>query len=183
MSVMSEDAAQRVESGPVVAGFDGSTSGEDALALALWIARIVGVRAIVAAVHPSPAAISPARVDAEWVADRHRLAEQILDEARQLLGAAGAAADQVEYRILASSSAAHGLHDLALAAKVRATLKSHRETARLDVDVLASDGAITLCGSVPETKHRQETERIARTIPGVQGVKSELIVIEERRAF
>jgi len=40
MSVMSEDAAQRVESGPVVAGFDGSTSGEDALALALWIARI-----------------------------------------------------------------------------------------------------------------------------------------------
>ena len=56
MSVMSEDAAQRVESGPVVAGFDGSTSGEDALALALWIARIVGVRAIVAAVHPSPAA-------------------------------------------------------------------------------------------------------------------------------
>jgi cytidylate kinase len=75
------------------------------------------------------------------------------------------------------------LHDLALAAKVRATLKSHPETARLDVDVLASDGAITLRGSVPEAKHRQDIERIARTIPGVQGVESELIIIEERRAF
>jgi cytidylate kinase len=75
------------------------------------------------------------------------------------------------------------LYDLALAAKVRATLKSHRETARLDVDVQASDGAITLRGTVSETKHRQDAERIARVIPGVQSVTSELIIIEERRVF
>ena len=59
--------------------------------------------------HPSPAPISSGRVDAEWVADRHRLAEQILDDARRLL----VEADGVEYRVIASSSAAHGLHDLA----------------------------------------------------------------------
>jgi len=73
------------------------------------------------------------------------------------------------------------LQDLALAAKTKASLKSHRETARLNVDVLASDGAITLRGSVPETKHRQETERITRSIPGVRGLTSELIAIEDRR--
>lgn len=64
-------------------------------------------------IHPSPAVISPGRVDAEWVADRHRLATRILDEARQLFSAASEAGRPVEYRIVGSSSAAHGLHDLA----------------------------------------------------------------------
>ncbi|OLB76777.1 MAG: universal stress protein UspA [Actinobacteria bacterium 13_2_20CM_2_71_6] len=90
-------------------GFDGTASGEDALALGRWLARVSGVPAIVAVVHPSPAAIGTARVDAEWVADRHRLAEQILDGARQVLAGTG---EPVEFRIVASSSAAHGLHDL-----------------------------------------------------------------------
>jgi nucleotide-binding universal stress UspA family protein len=101
------------EPGPVVAGFDGSPSGEDALALARWIGRVIDAPVVVAAVHPSPAAISPARVDAEWVADRHRLAEQILDQARQHVDARPEEPKEVEYRIVASSSAAHGLHDLA----------------------------------------------------------------------
>jgi nucleotide-binding universal stress UspA family protein len=68
------------------------------------------VPTVVTVVHPSPAAISPARVDAEWVADRHRLAEQILDGARRVLSGDG---PPVEYRVVSSSSAAHGLHDLA----------------------------------------------------------------------
>jgi nucleotide-binding universal stress UspA family protein len=110
---MSENTPQLPEPRPVVVGFDGSTSGDDALTLALWFARILRVPAVVAAVHPSPAAISPARVDAEWVADRHRLAEGILGTARQLVTAAAMSAEEVEYRIVASSSAAHGLHDLA----------------------------------------------------------------------
>jgi nucleotide-binding universal stress UspA family protein len=49
-------------------------------------------------------------VDAEWVADRRRAAQTILDGARaQLTGVTC----PVEYRAVASSSAAHGLHDLA----------------------------------------------------------------------
>jgi nucleotide-binding universal stress UspA family protein len=96
--------------GPVVVGVDGTTSGEDALTLALWCSQVLDVPLIVAAVHPAPTAISPGAVDAEWIADRHHAAEQVLDGARKLIGEAE---PRAQYRILASSSAAHGLHDLA----------------------------------------------------------------------
>jgi nucleotide-binding universal stress UspA family protein len=96
--------------GPVVAGFDGSPSGEDALVLARACARVLDAGLVVATVHPSPAPISPGRVDAEWVADRHRAAEAVLDDARAALS--GADGD-VQYRMVSSTSAAHGLHDLA----------------------------------------------------------------------
>jgi nucleotide-binding universal stress UspA family protein len=107
------ESTRSVEPGPVVVGFDGTVSGQDALALARCASEVVGVALVVAVVHPAPAPISPARVDAEWVADRHRLAEEILDGARALIGATGAPARPVDYRIIASDSAAHGLHDLA----------------------------------------------------------------------
>jgi nucleotide-binding universal stress UspA family protein len=95
--------------GPVIAGFDGTPSGEDALALARACARVLDTTLVVTTVHPSPAPISSARVDAEWVADRHHQAEKVLDVARRLLDGV----DRVEYQVVASSSAAHGLHDLA----------------------------------------------------------------------
>ncbi|WP_433383005.1 universal stress protein [Actinoplanes sp. CA-142083] len=90
--------------GPVIAG----APGAGALALGRWAADTLGVPLIVAVVHPAPAALGSGRVDAEWVADRHRAAEQILDAARSVLGDTDAS-----YRTIASSSAAHGLHDLA----------------------------------------------------------------------
>jgi nucleotide-binding universal stress UspA family protein len=99
------------ESAPVVVGFDARSSGADALALARAYARVTGSRLIVMVVHPAPAAISPGRVDAEWVADRRRAAEEILERARELIGDDTEIA--VEYRIVGSSSAAHGLHDVA----------------------------------------------------------------------
>jgi nucleotide-binding universal stress UspA family protein len=95
--------------GPVVAGFDGSASAEDALALARACVRVLDTTLVVATVHPAPAPIGSGRVDAEWVADRHHQAEEILDAARRLL----AGVHPVEYRAVASSSAAHGLHDTA----------------------------------------------------------------------
>jgi len=96
--------------GPVIAGVDGGPAGADALVLGEWTARTLGVPLIVAVVHPAPAALGSGRVDAEWVADRHRAAEQVLDGARAVLEDAGG---EIEYRMVASSSAAHGLHDLA----------------------------------------------------------------------
>jgi nucleotide-binding universal stress UspA family protein len=99
--------------GPVVVGFDGGPSGEDALALGGWLARAMRIPPVVAVVHPSAAAISPARVDAEWVADRHRYAEQVAEGARALLADSGSTGQQAQPRVVASSSAAHGLHDLA----------------------------------------------------------------------
>jgi nucleotide-binding universal stress UspA family protein len=122
---MAEDGTGPAGFGPVVIGFDGTPPGEDALALGGWFARSLGVASIVAVVHPGPAAIGTARVDAEWVADRHRLAEEILDEARQLLGPAG---ERVGYRIVASSSAAHGLHDLVEAVGASVVVVGSRAT-------------------------------------------------------
>jgi nucleotide-binding universal stress UspA family protein len=96
--------------GPVIVGVDGGESSRDALVLARWAAEVLGVPLIVTVVHPAPAAIGPARVDAEWVADRHRAAQAVLDRAREQLTGVGT---EVQYRAVASSSAAHGLHDLA----------------------------------------------------------------------
>jgi nucleotide-binding universal stress UspA family protein len=93
--------------GPVVVGFDASPAGVDAVTLAQAYCRASGAHLVVATVHPAPAAISPGRVDAEWVADRHRAANEVLGRARDLLG------EDADYRVVASSSAAHGLHDLA----------------------------------------------------------------------
>src|SRR3954469_7895682 len=103
------DAAPNSADGPVVAGFDGSPSAEDGLVLARACRRVLGARLVVATVHPSPAPIGSGRVDAEWTAERHHQAEALLDQARRLL----ADEDAVEYRVVSSSSAAHGLHDLA----------------------------------------------------------------------
>ncbi|MEU8818310.1 universal stress protein [Actinoplanes sp. NPDC048796] len=96
--------------GPVVTGYDGGESGAAALALASWTAQTLGVPLIVAVVHPAPAALGSGRVDAEWVADRHRAATRVLDGARTALEGT---TTEVDYRLIASSSAAHGLHDLA----------------------------------------------------------------------
>jgi nucleotide-binding universal stress UspA family protein len=92
--------------GPVIVG----VPGDGALVLGRWAAEALDAPLIVAVVHPAPSAIGSGRVDAEWVADRHRAAQRALDEARPALAAATCAA---EFRTVASSSAAHGLHDLA----------------------------------------------------------------------
>jgi nucleotide-binding universal stress UspA family protein len=95
---------------PVIVGVDGGPSTDDALVLGRWAGRTLDAPLVVAVVHPAPSAIGSGRVDAEWVADRHRAAEAVLDQARASLG--GDAGD-VTYRVVASGSAAHGLHDLA----------------------------------------------------------------------
>ena len=96
--------------GPVVTGVDGQACGTDALSLGRWLADSLGVPLVVAVVHAAPSALGSGRVDAEWVADRHRAAEAVLDGARAALAEVPG---EVEYRSVASSSAAHGLHDLA----------------------------------------------------------------------
>jgi nucleotide-binding universal stress UspA family protein len=94
---------------PVIVGVDHSPGAAGALALGRWLATASDAPLIVAVVHPAPSAIGSGRVDAEWVADRYRAAERILDEARSTLEDPPG----VDYRVVASTSAAHGLHDLA----------------------------------------------------------------------
>ncbi|BEL02744.1 universal stress protein [Actinoplanes sichuanensis] len=93
--------------GAVIVGVDGGPSSADALALGHWASTTLDAPLVVAAVHPAPSAIGSGRVDAEWISDRRAAAERALDEARALQPL------NAEYRVIASSSAAHGLHDLA----------------------------------------------------------------------
>lgn len=95
--------------GPVIVGVDGAAYGTDALLLGRWAADVLAVPLLVAAVHPGPAG-GAGRVDAEWIADRHRAAVAILDGARAVLKDT---AGEVDFRTVASTSASHGLHDLA----------------------------------------------------------------------
>ena len=97
------------DTAPVIAGVDGGASGRDALVLGSWAADVLDVPLVVAVVHPEPAG-GAGRIDAEWIADRHRAAEAVLEGARTVLKDA---TGPVEYRAVASTSASHGLHDLA----------------------------------------------------------------------
>ena len=95
--------------GPLVIGYDGAPGGADALALGLGWARQLSVRAVIVTVYPGPAPIGPGRVDVEWVADRRREAERLLDEALTV----SSPATSVEFKAVGSGSASHGLHDAA----------------------------------------------------------------------
>jgi nucleotide-binding universal stress UspA family protein len=95
--------------GPLVIGYDGAPGGADALALGLGWSRQLSVRAVIVTVYPGPAPIGPGRVDAEWVADRRREAEQLLDEALTFTSPA----TSVDFKAVGSGSASHGLHDVA----------------------------------------------------------------------
>jgi nucleotide-binding universal stress UspA family protein len=94
--------------GSVIVGVDGGASSADALILGAWAARTLDAPLVVAAVHPAPSAIGSGRVDAEWISDRRAAAGHALDQARAL-----GLSPSADYRVIASSSAAHGLHDLA----------------------------------------------------------------------
>ena len=95
--------------GPLVIGYDGAPGGADALALGLQWAQQLNLHAVVITVYPGPAPIGPGRVDVEWVADRRREAERLLEEAQT----ATSPATSVEFQAVGSGSASHGLHDVA----------------------------------------------------------------------
>jgi len=96
-------------SGTIVIGVDGSESGEDAVALGMRLARATGDAPLVAAVYPEEYESGMGRVDAEYVAFMREQADQILARTRRLIGDDEA----VTYRRVGSSSAAHGLDELA----------------------------------------------------------------------
>lgn len=68
------------------------------------------------------------------------------------------------------------LRNQALAARVRATLKATAATAAVDVDVRAGDGRVLLDGVVGSDEEREGAERVARGVPGVVAVTSEVKV-------
>jgi nucleotide-binding universal stress UspA family protein len=93
----------------IVIGFDGTDSGEDALALGLLLARATRAVPLVAVVHPQEYPIGVGRVDAEWVAFLHEQAVELLGQARRLVGEH----TQAEFREVSAPSESRGLHELA----------------------------------------------------------------------
>jgi nucleotide-binding universal stress UspA family protein len=91
----------------VVIGYDGSEASEDAVAFGLTWCRSTGDVPIIATVYPEEHPLGAGRVDVELASYVRRQAESIQDKARATVG------DAALYRNLASTSAAHGLADLA----------------------------------------------------------------------
>ena len=91
----------------VVIGYDGSQASEDAVAFGLTWCRSTGDVPIIATVYPEEHPLGIGRVDVEWATYVREQAEIIQDNARVTVG------DAALYRNVASTSAAHGLADLA----------------------------------------------------------------------
>lgn len=91
----------------VVIGYDGSEASKDAVAFGLTWCRSTGDVPIVATVYPEEHPLGIGQVDAEWTAYVREQAQIIQDKARASVG------DAALYRNVASTSAAHGLADLA----------------------------------------------------------------------
>lgn len=94
----------------VVVGHDGSDSGDDAAVLGAQVSGSTGEDLVVVAVYPEENPIGLGRVDAEWVGYMRAQAEEMNGCARRFLDERGVDAD---YRVIGSSSAAHGLDDVA----------------------------------------------------------------------
>ena len=94
----------------IVIGHDGGQSGDDAAALGAQLALTTGETPIIVAVYPEENPIGIGRVDAEWVAYMRQQADEVAAHARRFLEGRGV---QAEYRVVGSTSAAHGLNDVA----------------------------------------------------------------------
>lgn len=75
------------------------------------------------------------------------------------------------------------LSDLALSASVRAALKDNPATSEVKVDIQSSNGLVTLRGIVVNEKERDETARVASTVPGVGKIDNQLHLMAVTRRF
>ena len=90
-------------------------------------------------------------------------------------------AQRPEFQETAASRAL--LHDLALAAAVRAALKANEPTSEVNIDIQSKDGEVVLRGIVVNAAERAETERVAAIVPGVRKIENELHVMAITRRF
>jgi osmotically-inducible protein OsmY len=75
-----------------------------------------------------------------------------------------------------SEESRQALADRALAARVRAALRAARATTRVEIDVRAERGRVSLAGTVSSDAEREAVPRVARAVEGVGAVADELRV-------
>ena len=97
--------------GAIIAGYDGSDRGQDALALGRRLAKASGDRLVVTCIHPQEAAHSLGALDTEWVAYLREQATETIEEAKAVPGAPEGV--DTAYEIRGAFSASRGLDGLA----------------------------------------------------------------------
>jgi hypothetical protein len=75
------------------------------------------------------------------------------------------------------------LQGLALAARVRAALRSDEETRDVDITIDSADGALTLRGIVVDEDERAAAGRVAAATAGVKSVDNQLRVMARSKLF
>lgn len=68
------------------------------------------------------------------------------------------------------------LSDMRITARTKLKLIGNDETPALDINVDTTDGIVTLFGTVPSERAKQEAEQEAREVDGVKAVRNQLIV-------
>jgi nucleotide-binding universal stress UspA family protein len=130
----------------VVIGYDGSEASEDAVAFGLTWCRSTGDLPVVATVYPEEHPLGAGRVDVEWATYVREQAESIQDKAQSTVG------DAALYRNVASTSAAHGLADLAEDVEAAAVILGTSQETALSRALLGSSTERLLHGAtVPVT--------------------------------
>ena len=145
----------------VVIGYDGSEASEDAVAFGLAWCRSTGDVPVIATVYPEEHPLGAGHVDAEWASYVREQAESIQDKARATVG------DVALYRNIASTSAAHGLADLAEDVEAVVVIVGTSQETRLSRALLGSSTERLLHGAtapvtvVPAGWRHSAPERIS----------------------
>ena len=71
------------------------------------------------------------------------------------------------------------LRDLSLGARIKAALRLERETMRLDLNITAEDGRVTLRGPVFSSTVKDLAQEIASGVAGVRSVENQIRVFKE----
>ncbi len=146
----------------VVIAYDGSVASEDAVAFGLTWCRSAGDVPIIATVYPEEHPLGAGRVDVEWATYVREQAEIIQDKARAAVG------DGALYRSVASTSAAHGLADLAEDVEAVMVIVGRTEETGLTRTLLGSTTERLLHGAtapvtvVPLGWRQSASDRISR---------------------
>ena len=86
-------------------------------------------------------------------------------------------AAKAEAAKLAAAQAARAAADKDLAGRVKAALTAERNLNAHGIDVVAKEGAVTLCGTAETRARRDRAQKVAAKVEGVKSVENKLAVV------
>jgi cytidylate kinase len=118
--------------------------------------------------------------DIDWTAPH--LYDLVLNTEKISVEASAAVIVQLvqEKSFQATEASKKRLDNLAAASAIRAELKSHRATQKVDIDIQANDGEVVVMGVVASETEKKAVEKLIRTMKGVRKLDSQLMVLQFR---